>query len=301
MRRESWPDVSVEISRRRWRCVPDAQLCLSQWGAAFVRALTPHAEIWMTPEFLQVLDDWELYDGKPELLADGFGVGYPRDDVREALRLWLGLREQTGARGGRIYWVRDSLRESSLPPGIDDSIVPRYEAMAEALESRLSSANAGSGPIVAARRDAAALIAALPGAFLLTVRDDAGPAPSDGGRRSASRPKNLRAPSICQDLESWGLPCRRVEADDDLVALERNLLQHMLVEAGLSGYLWSGLLLSVVHLVAPGNFRGDPEHNLLGAPNDPAYTEPRVVWGPWENARAFWYDLASGGSHAASK
>ena len=39
MGRDAWPDFSVQISSRPWRCVPDPLLCMSRDGAAFLGAL----------------------------------------------------------------------------------------------------------------------------------------------------------------------------------------------------------------------------------------------------------------------
>src|SRR5208283_3282900 len=176
MGREAWPDLSVQISRRRWRCVLDPLLCLSGAGAALARGLAAHAEIWLAPEFHHILDGWTLYDGKPELLLQGLptqtrGCAYAEEDLREAMRAWLLLREDLGHGGGRLYWVRDCLRESSLPPGMEDSVLPRWELLAEGLEERLSKTGHEGGPLVAALRDTAALVAALPGALLLSLRE----------------------------------------------------------------------------------------------------------------------------------
>jgi hypothetical protein len=280
-----WPDLSVQISRRRWRCVPDPVLCLSRIGAAFVRGLTAHAEVWLGPEFLNILDSWMLYDRDPELLTRSLGNRQPPDGMRHALRVWLRLREEAGRSSGRLCWVRDALRESSLPAGMDELVVPRWELMAEALDERLSKASETSGPGIAAMRDAAALGAVLPGAVLLTL--------CEPGERQA-------APLICRHLETWQLPCRRLGIDDDLVTLERSLLLQLLVEAGLAGFLWGGLRLAVVHLLVPGHFRLPASHGFAGVEEEPDFLadgEPIPLNGAWEDAQSFWYDLAAESSY----
>jgi hypothetical protein len=154
--------------------------------------------------------------------------------------------------------------------------------MAEALDGRLSSE--ANGPVIAWMRDIAALSATLPGALLLTVRNPADP---------------KAKPLVCHHLEAWGLPCRHLDVDDDLVVLERGLLLRLLVEAGLPGFVWAGLRLVVVHLVVPGNFRSASGHGFGSVGEDLdvlAEGEPRPVKGAWEDARAFWYDLGGGGS-----
>jgi hypothetical protein len=273
------PDFSVQISRRRWRCVVDPHLCLSQDGAAFIYGLSAHAEIWLGPEFLNILDSWLLYDREPELLMPPFGSHHGADGIRHALRIWLRLRDEAGLGGGRLFWVSDAVRESCLPAGMDDGVVSRWEAMAEALDERLSKAVEPSGPMVAAMRDSAALAGLLPGAMLLTLRDPAGP---------------NSPPMLCRHLQAWEVPCRHLDLADDLVEKERLLLLHMLIEAGLSGFLWGGLRLAVVHLVVPGHCRLPLDHGFAGHTEEADFlteTEPRPIRGVWEDARAFWYDL----------
>src|ERR1700733_4800202 len=150
MKCDPWADMSVQISRRRVRCVPDPLLCLTHRGAAFVRGLAPHAEIWLVPEFMHILDSWHLYHRQPELLASPHSDPGAGEDARHALRVWSSLREETGHVGGPLCWVRDALRESCLPAGVDGSMLPLFEAMAEGLDARLSKAKEGGGPTIAA-------------------------------------------------------------------------------------------------------------------------------------------------------
>jgi hypothetical protein len=269
MGRDAWPDLSVQISRRRWRCVPDPALCLTRDGAAFVRGLATQAEVWLTPEFHHFLDSWTLYDEKPELLAPSHSPA-AAEETREALRIWLRLREASGSAEGRLCWVRDALRESRLPPGCEDSVVSQWEAMAEALDQHLAGAERPWGPLVAARRDAVALCAALPGSLLLTARSEA---------------KDRRTPALCQQIEAWGLPCRHVGLDDDLALLERSLLLRILVEAGLTGFLWGGIGVSVIRPIVPSGYDRGDEFDAF------ADGEPRHLKNAWEDARFFWYEL----------
>ncbi|MGD0720868.1 MAG: hypothetical protein ABR970_07445 [Roseiarcus sp.] len=284
-REQLWPDLSVQISRRRWRCVPDPHLCLSYEGAAFVRGLTTHAEVWLAPEFLNILDNAPLYDQQPRLLTESLGGHHTPEEIRHALRIWLRLRNEAGHVGGPLCWVRDALRESCLPAGMEESIVPRWEAMAEALDERLPHTAEASGPGIAVTRDIAALAAVVPGAVLLSKREAAEPD---------------QPPLLCRHLQTWRLPCRRLKVGDDLVALERNLLLHLLVEAGLAGFLWGGLGLAVVHLVVPDRFRVPAGHGFAGAGEELdllAEGEPLQVKSAWEDAQAFWYDLPQEHGH----
>jgi hypothetical protein len=276
---DPWPDMSLHITYRRRRCVPDPLLCLSATGAAFLKGLASHAEVWLTPELLNILDHWPVYDRDPRLLGGPAAGG-----TRDALRIWSSLRNEAGHVGGPLCWISDALRESRLPAGIGESIVPRWEVMAESLDERLSTATEASGPLVAAFRDTAALHAVLPGAVILT-------------RRQPTEPD--LPPVICRHLEAWHLTCRQLFPHNDFVTLERHLLQHLIVDAGVSGFLWSGLDLVALHLVVPGQAR--LPQSFASAEDDGvllAQEEPCPIPHPWEGAKAFWYDVAPDSDNA---
>jgi hypothetical protein len=288
MGRDAWPDFSVQISSRPWRCVPDPLLCMSRDGAAFLGALagthvaghSPRAEVWMAPEFHSILDNWMLYDQHPELLAHSLGGPSDPEELRQSLRLWLRLRDTAGRPDGRLCWVRDAVRESCLPNGIGDSLVLRWEAMAQALDERLANSRETSGPGIAAMRDSAALCAVLTDAVLLCARE-------------ADDPD--QTPRLCRRLQDWGLPCQRLEIADDLVAIERGLLLRLMVEAGLAGFLWGGLRLAVAHIVAPHLFLIPHGDFFSGDVEDLDFPggEPRAIKSPWDDARVVWYDLGA--------
>jgi hypothetical protein len=266
---------------------------MSRDGAAFVSTLaaahvvgnSPRAEVWMAPEFHNILDNWMLYDQHPELLAQSLGGPSDPDELRQALRLWLRLRDTAGRPDGRLCWVRDALRESCLPAGIGDSVVPRWEAMAQALDERLATSRESTGPGIAAVRDSAALCAVLTDAVLLCARELDGPD---------------QTPRLCRRMQDWGLRCRRLEIANDLVAVERGFLLRLMVEAGLASFLWGGLKLAVAHIVAPHQFlisNGDAFSNEvedLGFPG----VEPRPIKSPWDDAQVFWYELGAEYAHA---
>ena len=262
-------ELSVHVGRRRWRCVLDPHLCLTRIGAAFVCELVRHAEVWISAGALNIFDDWMLLEEVPAALM-WTAAGIPdAEELRDALRTWRRFRNSHSHAGGRLCWVRDAVRESSLPEDADEFLVPRWEAMAESLDQRLARAEEHRGPMVAATRDAAALATLLPSAILLGL-----------GSRHGD-------PPLCHYLKAWHLPCRRLDSLDDLVAIERRLLLQMLVEAGLAPFPWGGLRLVVAHILAPG-------HRRLGAGDEGDFLEgdePRPIRGPWEDAHAFWYDL----------
>lgn len=287
------PDLSVHISRRTLRCVPDPLLCLSRDGAAFICGLTAYAEVWLVSEFLNILDNSIHYMRRPEDLTKAMGEHLDPEEVRDALRIWHRHRDEGGSIGGPHYWVRDALRESRLPVGMDESVLWRWESMAETLDGRLSSALETRGTGLApwhevASRDAAALSAVLHDSILLCSRDP--------------KAREL-SPMLCGHLEAWRLPCRRLEIWDDMVSLERGFLLQLLVESGLAGFVWGGLRLAVVHFIVPGNFRTRAGPGEASMDDDVDYLgqeEPQVTKGAWDDARAFWYDLNAEQVHAGS-
>ena len=291
MSREAWQDLSVQISRRRLRCVLDPLLCLTRHGVALIRRLAPCAELWLAPAFLGILDGWEFYYDQPELLTQSLpmqehGGAYDEDEFREALHAWIKLREDLGHGRGQLFWAGDNLHESSLAPDIEGVVLQHWEHLAQGLEQRLPKDLHG-GPLAAAFPDTVALVAALDHAVLLTLREPHQPT----GLR---KPPRLD-PTICHNLGLWGLPCKRLGCEDDFVQHERALLVRLFVEAGIASFLWSGLPLVVAHLFVPG-FVGcsDAEQDLL---ND---REPRPVKGVWEGARVFWYHVSAEDEHAAA-
>jgi hypothetical protein len=285
MSREAWQDLSVQISRRRLRCVLDPLLCLSRRGVALIRRLAPRAELWLAPAFLGILDSWDFYYEKPELLTRSLsmqehGGAYHEDEFREALHAWIKLRDDLGH--GQLFWAGDNLHESSLAPDVEGTTLQHFEHLAQGLEQLLPEDLRGA-PLAAAFPDTVALVAALDRAVLLTLREP---------HAVLRQPPKLE-PTICHNLGRWGLPCKRLWVDDDFVQHERALVVRLFVEAGISSFLWSGLPLVVAHLFVPG-FVGDVE------PDFPGESEPRPVKGVWEDASVFWYSLSAEDHYGAA-
>jgi hypothetical protein len=273
MSHPAFPDLSVQITRRRSRCVFDPHLLLSRDGPVLAKRLAPFAEQWVGPEFFNVLDSASLYLEEPELLI------WPNSDaeaiaaVPEVLHAWAQLRD---ASDGCLSWIGDALRESSLPDAIDDAIVGRWEIASRALDQRLPRTIEATGPLVAATRDAAALCAVLPAS------------------RMIARSESGRPPAVCRHLAQWGFECRRLGADDPLVLLERADFLRLLADAGVAPSVWAGLSLSLIYLwlpragaleVAPA-YAGDITADLL-----PPRDEPAAWVNPWEDAQCFWCDI----------
>ena len=269
----SFPDLSVQITRRRRRCVLDPNLALSRDGAMLARLLAPYAEQWVGTEFFNVLDSATLYQREPELLVWPGNDKAAIAEVPEVLRDWTRLRDEAGR---YLNWVGDALRESRLPEEIDETVLSRWESASRALDLRMPKAIEATGPLIAAMRDAAALCAVLPSACIL-------------GRGTPGKP-----PLICRHLQKWGLACAQLSLDDELVSTERAGFRQLLVEAGIARFIWGGLRLAVVHLLLPR--AGRLESGLGSGPEDePAVLsdemEPALLSNPWEDAQCFWYDI----------
>jgi len=269
----SFPDLSVQVTRRRSRCVLDPNLALCRDGAMLARLLAPYAELWVGPEIFNILDSAQLYQREPELLI------WPSTDpsdmaaVPEVLRDWVQLREEAAR---SLYWVGDALRESFLPEDLDEAILTRWEAASRTLDLRMPKVIEATGPLIAAMRDAAALCAVLPSACIL-------------GRGTPGKP-----PLICRYLQKWGLAGAQLSFDDELVSAERAGFRQLLVEAGIAPFIWGGLRLAVVHLLLPRSGRLESEPGS-GSEDEPAALsdemEPALPSNPWEDAKCFWYDV----------
>lgn len=273
MNNPPFPDLSVQISRRRSRCVLDPHLALSREGPILAKRLAPYAEQWVGPEFFNVLDSASLYLEEPELLV------WPNTDaaaiaaVPEVLQAWAQLRDESN---GCLSWIGDALRESSLPDALDEAIVGRWEVASRALDLRLPKTIEATGPLVAATRDAAALCAVLPAARMI-------------GRSEGGEP-----PAVCRQLQQWGLTCERLNADDPLVLLERADFLRLLADAGVAPSVWAGLGLALVYLWLPraGSLEIEPLYGADVEPNLLRKDEEPAAWvNPWEDAKCFWCDI----------
>jgi hypothetical protein len=268
----AFPDLSVQITRRRSRCVLDPHLALSRDGPVLAKRLAPFAEQWVGPEFFNVLDSASLYLEEPELLV------WPNTDaatiasVPEVLQAWAQLRDESN---GCLSWIGDALRESSLPDAVDEAIVGRWEIASRALDLRLPKTIEATGPLVAATRDAAALCAVLPAA------------------RMIGRSENGKPPAVCRRLQQWGLACQQLSGDDPLVVLERADFLRLLADAGIAPSVWAGLGLSLVYLWLPraGALEVEPFYGADAEPDLRKVEKPSAWANPWEDAKCFWYDI----------
>ncbi len=266
MQEERWSDLLVQVTSRRPIYLADPMLCLSPSGASLIGALVRHADIWLAAEVLGIIEGAALYQREPELL----GIEARHwEAARQALPRLSHLRDDAE----KFHWIRDSVRDSCLPPGTDARLVGSWEAAAQALDGRVYKAEGNGLPVVAAWRDIAALAAVLPGAVVLCLRDEPGP---------AGRP-----PALCRRLDHWGVPCRHIPVENPLVASECRRLLHTIATAGAGMYLWSGLRLAALHVMMPADLRA-PNGHTHGAGE---CRHQRRAPCPWDGAQAFWYDI----------
>jgi hypothetical protein len=267
-----FPDLSVQVTRRRVRCVLDPNLALSREGAMLARRLAPHAEQWVYPEWWNIVDSARLYACEPGLVAPPGADSTFIAEIPEALRDWTQLREEARR---CVHWVGETLPESYMPDDVDEAVLPRWEAASRTLDLCLPKAIEATGPLIAAMRDTAALCAVLHAAFVL------------------SRGAHGEPPLICRHLQQWGLSCEELSPYDTLVSVQRASFQRLLVEAGLAPFIWGGLPLALVHLLVPyvgrletGPYFGEDEPDFLRNED-----EPVRPCNPWEGAKCFWYDV----------
>jgi hypothetical protein len=273
----AFTDLSVQVTRRRTRCVLDPNLALSRDGAALARLTAPYAENWVVPELFSILDSAQLYEREPELLI---WPGTDQGDlaaVPEMLRDWMQLREEAGR---CLYWVGDALRESFLPDDLDESVLARWEAASRTLEGRLPQTIEATGPLIAAMRDAAALCVVLPNACIL------------------GRGKSGEVPPICRHLRQWGLECEKLTAQDYLARIERAAFLRLIVAAGLAPLVWNGLHLVVAHLCVPHIGRLRPMSGTTVEVSELPDEPHSVICGsPWDEAKCFWYEVSERLTH----
>ena len=284
-----FPDLSVTFSPRRWTCVLDPTLALSEYGLPLVKQLGEVMDLWVVREFWHILDNTYFYWQQPDLATDaerevGRATAVQPRLSRQALctlKEWERLRMETDLGSLNLFWIGDSIGESFLSKETDASVVGRWEVFARSLENQQNGQRDTSELLTSAFRDAAALTAALDSAFVLTYRS-----PEDIAR-------NL-PPAICSSLISWGVPCQEVEKTDAIASLERDYLLQLLIQSGLAKFLWTGLHLTVLHLVVPHaaaiSYPADwtEEFSLSELETWQKLPESENFW---EVAQGFWYEI----------
>jgi hypothetical protein len=275
------PDLSITLNQRRWVCVLDPTLALSNYGLPLVKQLGGLMELWIVRELWHILDNPRFYLNQPELVSNRSDSNLavqpqrPSPQMIQSLKEWERLRTMTDRNSWNVHFLADVMGESCVPAGIDNDIIWRWESLAQSLDARFDPQITKPDTLTLAYRDLAALAAARP-ACILTQHSDGQP------------------PVICQTLEQWGIPCEQVEASDAIVDIEREQFRNLLVHAGLSKFVWAGVNLAVVHLVVPAaaaiNATPQWEDELSFAPLDETgVLAPIATDSLWNEARGFWY------------
>ncbi|NEP86155.1 MAG: hypothetical protein F6K18_04605 [Okeania sp. SIO2C2] len=275
------PHISINLNHHHSTCIIDPNLALSSYGLTLTKNLANFLELWIAREFWQILDNINYYKQHPESLQLKTSVPTTnQQELIQTLQNWQSLRIATVPTNLNLFWIGDNKSESFLPSNVDPQLIYHWESLAHSLDNQLEQHSVTQSTITSAFRDTVALAAALKSAFILTYQS---PTKQD---------KNL-PPDICSALESWGISCQQIDSNDSIAAIEREKLLHLIIQAGLSKFLWAGLNLVVLHLVVPS-----PSHLPYGASeiqetqssNMQTYIEEfPLTPNFWKKARGFWY------------
>ena len=191
------PKFSVTLSQQRWACVLDPTLALSPHGLFLATQLGKVMELWVVRELWHILDNTYFYLQHPESIALPPANSENLPSLKQpaldemSLRNWEQSRADIDLIGLNVFWIGDALGQSLLPDGIKPEIIKRYEQLACSLDTQLRKGPEISQPLSAACRDAAALVATLGSAFILT-------------HQSPAEFAQHLPPAICRILDSWG-------------------------------------------------------------------------------------------------
>jgi hypothetical protein len=275
------PDFSISLQQRRWACVLDPMLALSEYGLPLAKQLGELMELWVVREFWHILDDGEYFKQQPEVLLDNFlehRTSRFSQQILRSLQEWDRLRTMTDRNSWNVHFLADVIGESCVPSGTDPDLIWRWESLAQSLDAYL---NPKENFLNLAVRDLAALAAVRP-ACILTYR------------LSEETMTNV-PPSICNRLEQWGIRCHEVGDQDAIAHLEREQFRNLLVHAGLSKLLWAGLNLVIIHLVVPAAaaLTATPEwaEDFTFSSMTDLGKAQEIQVNLWEGAQGFWYPI----------
>ncbi|MDJ0529370.1 MAG: hypothetical protein PX634_29455, partial [Microcystis sp. M53600_WE12] len=139
------PDFSINLNQRRWSCVLDPNLALSDYGLLLVKQLGRFLELWIAREFWHLIDNSDVFDRwRPWLEASPEKGNCPSlltpelsSQTRRTLREWERLRLETDLGNHHLFWIGDGLGESLLPKETDSSLVSRWEWLARSLDRQI--------------------------------------------------------------------------------------------------------------------------------------------------------------------
>lgn len=280
---------SITLSQRRWACVLDPSLFLSQYSLLLVQSLGETLELWIARELWHILDNPDFYGKQPKFAMPQTELEQSIErqiaayqNRMQVLKNWETVRAKTPPTHLKLFWMGDRPGESFLPDRTDPQLIEHWEALARSLDERSLQPSLPSNLLTPTFRDTAALAAVLGSAFILTHQ------PSGDGEQ-ANKP-----PEICLTLEQWGIHCQQIDPLDAIAVMERENLLQLIISTGLSKFLWSGLHLVVLHLVVPSTFISYHKNShpwkihALSEQRDPASP---CSTNAWEGAQGFWYRL----------
>ncbi len=293
--------LSVTLRQQNCICILDPTLVLGKHGLQGIyltKYLGKWIELWIVYELWRTLDNTQFYlehlqepvTRTQPITADLLEV--PSLD-QQAIEAWEQVRLKSELAGCQFHWIGDAVCQSRLPAWMKEGTtaetqLQRYEILSRALVDRLQLTDIHN-PLMASCRDTVALAATLGCAFILSVQP------------SADAP-----PYLIQFLEGSGLSCQQQSTSDPIVAIERDNLHHLFVQAGLPQLLWSKQLhLAVIHVHVPA--AADPSW-IPDPCQDETATEQEDFNRPWEldnlplppldinlwqDTQVFWYPLNS--------
>jgi hypothetical protein len=280
-------DNSITLSQQHLTCVLDPNLVLSKHGLPLIQHLGDRINLWIARELLHVFDNIHFYLQHPELMLAETTSDRSHAQITEhqsiirVLQDWYTARRMTDPANLKLFWIGDRLGESYLPRGSNPQLFSVWELLARSLDLRSQTQALSSEILTATYRDTVALAAALGSAFILTCQ------PSSSWNHTIPQP-----PDLCIALEQWGIPCQFVQSQDAMVAIEREILQHLIIAAGCSRFLWTGLHLAVLHLVVPS--ASSLYYEIHPIPDSDLGSEPALKYlintpDLWEGATGIWY------------
>ncbi len=282
------PNLSIALHQRRWACVLDPTLALSDYGLPLVKQLGELMELWIVRELWHILDNPQFYLRQPELMLGPSALARSpsqqqalSQQVVRALKEWDRLRTTTDRATWNVRFLADVMGESCLPTGVNPDLLWSWEALAQSLDTHLDQRSIKPDTLTLALRDLAALAVARP-ACILT-------------HRSAEEVANHLPPALCSTLSQWEIPCHAVGTENAIADLERDQFRTLLVQSGFAKFLWAGLNLTVLHLVVPAaatlNSVGDWSDEYTFAEVESLDNSSEAIPHLWQNAQGFWYSV----------
>ena len=285
------PQISINLNQHRLTCILEPSLALTHYGLPLAKNLGNFLELWVVREFWQILDNIYFYQQHPESLVLKTTMeraptvqAASHQEVIQTLKDWESFRIATVPAKLNLFWIGEKPSESFLPSNADPQLIYHWESLARSLDNQLERNSVTHNTLTSAFRDTAALAAALRSAFILTCQSPA--------KQNTNLP-----PEICTALENWGIPCQEIDSHDPIATIERENLLHLIIQAGLSKFLWAGLNLAVLHLVVPSAsllrygteaIQKTQSSQMQGCTEESALTS-NLSPNLWEGTRGFWY------------